>query len=74
MGFPVVGYENKNGQTFDIKTRELSGNETVNLGRVSHSGNMVTIPYTCSGEMYIWSRGIEKAHRGAARVDLQRNY
>lgn len=75
MGFPVVGYENKNGQTFDIHTRELSGNETVNLGRVSSTGNMVTkYQYACSGEMYIWSRGIEKAHRGAAKVDLYRNY
>ena len=65
-------YVNKNSKWFDIHTRELSGDYTVNFGRVTaNTGPLAPHLYTCEGSMKIWSRGIEKEHCGSSTVRLR---
>lgn len=70
FGFPYEKYINKNNQEFQIHTRELDGNFSVLFGRVGRQSTPHLHQYVCSGQMEIWSRGIDKENRGIARVDL----
>lgn len=71
-GFPVEKYVNMNNKEFTIHTKELDGNFSVLFGRVSYTeGGALLYHCSCSGQMEVWSRGIEEEHRGIAKVDLK---
>ena len=67
-------YVNKDGEIFEIETVELGGNTTLNFGRVTGTkGLMDSDNYYCSGDMYVWSRGVAKENKGGSRVDISKS-